>query len=86
MHPWKHACVCPWKNYCRRPCERPFFRQMGDDEVAIEINLGELATRWKLVSLNLADDPDIFRNMNEMSGNQNPYTTIFSLLELVDYR
>lgn len=59
---------------------------MGEDEVGIELNLGELVTEWKQMTLSLSDDPDTYRVISEMQGSQNAYTTVFSRIELVNYR
>ena len=59
---------------------------MNDDEVAIEMNFGELVSMWKQVTLNLFEDPDQYRVIIEMIGNQNAYITIFNLYELLNYR
>ena len=59
---------------------------MADDEVAIQLFLGEFVTLWKQTALNLFENPNQYRPLNVMEGSQNAYITIFSKYELVDYR
>ena len=60
---------------------------MDEEETAIQLILGEAAASfWKSMTLSEFADADNYRVVSEMEGAQTPYSTIFSLAELVNSR